>query len=81
MMNHLLTVRAGHGDMESSRYAYRAGPLTLNHQAHQAPSRRRFFVPAAITSMAVGSGHPSGWPVPGPVLATHCQPLLRPIEK
>lgn len=56
-----------------SRYAYRAGPLTLNHQAHKAPSLGRFFVPAALI-MVAGIGHPSGWPVPGPVLATLCQP-------
>lgn len=57
-----------------SQYAYWAGPLTLSKQAHIAPFPRRFFMPSALSSMAVGSGHPSGWPVPVPVLVTHCQP-------
>ena len=58
-----------------SRYAYRAGPRTLKSKAHiKRHPVGAFFVPAAIRSMAAGIGHPSGWPVLGPVFATLCQP-------
>lgn len=48
-----------------SRDASRAGRRNPDSQRRiNSAIPRRFFVSAAIRSMAAGSGHPSGWPVP-----------------
>ena len=59
-----------------SRYAYRAGPRTLKSKAHKAPPRGAF----SCLSFYYGGwrGQPSGWPVLGPVFATHASPPPKP---
>lgn len=70
-----LTVPKSRANVSLCLYAYRTGPRTLKPKAHiKRHPEGAFFVPAAIRSMAAGLGHPSGWPVLGPVFATSCQP-------
>lgn len=58
------------------RYAYRAGPRTLETKAHQAPTRGAF----SCLPFYYGGwcGQPSGWPVLGPVFATRTSPPPKP---
>ena len=72
MMSALLTVRPGHGDMKSSRYAYRAGPANPVIVGASSATRGRFFMSSRF-SMAAECGTPSGVPVLRPVLPTRIQ--------
>ena len=60
-------------------YAYGTGPLTLKSKAQSAPSRGAF----SCLSFYYGGwrGQPSGWPVLGPVLATHVSPPPKPLTE
>jgi hypothetical protein len=75
-----LTRCPGHGDIESSRYAYRAGPRTLaNSGAIGAISKALFH--ARRSTMAAGVGILRDGRSLSPVLATRTSPPPKPLTE
>ena len=74
-----LTACPGHGDIESSRYAYRAGPLTLKQRRIKRHPEALFHACRSI--MAAGMGILRDGRSLCPVLATHASPPPKPLTE